>query len=188
MTKQELRKIYFQKRLALTDREYEQMSAKLCESFFAHVDLSGVRILHIFLPIKKNREPDTWLIIDRIKKEHPGIRITVPKITDTGAMESYFLEENNLALSTWGIPEPKGGTLTDPAAIDLVVVPLLVVDKKGHRIGYGKGFYDRFLPQCSGNGKRIGLSFFDPIDEISGLFEHDLPLHGCVLTNGWLKY
>jgi 5-formyltetrahydrofolate cyclo-ligase len=59
-------------------------------------------------------------------------------------------------------------------------VPLLAFDEKGFRVGYGKGFYDRFLKQCKDGGIKIGLSYFNPIDTIEDAGEFDVPLNFCI--------
>jgi 5-formyltetrahydrofolate cyclo-ligase len=68
--------------------------------------------------------------------------------------------------------------------IDVVFVPLLAFDKKGHRVGYGKGFYDKFLSECKPETIKIGLSFFEPEELISDVFEDDVTLNYCVTPNG----
>ena len=183
MTKQELRKQYLQKRLALSEAEYRTLNRRLCENFFRQVDLSSVHTLHTFLPIKKNKEPDTWLIIEHLKQEHPSIKIAIPKINRDDVMDSFLLEREQLEINSWGIPEPVNGEIVDPTKIDLVIVPLLVVDKRGHRIGYGKAYYDKFLNACRKDCRKIGLSFFEPIAEIPELFEHDLAVDRCITPN-----
>lgn len=173
MTKQELRKAYLQRRLALKDPEYDHLSKSLCDLFFRSIDLAGVKVFHTFLPIVKNREPDTWLFIHQIKLKYPSIKISVPKINHEGNMESYFLDGSKLELNSWGIPEPEEGILTDPKTIDMILVPLLAFDKQGHRVGYGKGYYDRFLKDCRTDAQKIGLSFFSPEEKILDTFSED---------------
>ena len=58
----------------------------------------------------------------------------------------------------------------------MVLVPLLCFDRSGHRVGYGKGYYDRFLRKCRADCKKIGLSMFDPVDEITDAGESDVRL------------
>ena len=64
--------------------------------------------------------------------------------------------------------------------IEVVFVPLLAFDKKGNRVGYGKGFYDRFLSECNPETIKIGLSFFEPEELIEDVFENDVKLDYCV--------
>jgi 5-formyltetrahydrofolate cyclo-ligase len=80
----------------------------------------------------------------------------------------------------WNIPEPAEGIEIDVSLLQVVFVPLLVCDEKGHRVGYGKGYYDRFLGQCKPEIVKIGLSFFDPIPEIDDVYSGDIPLDFCV--------
>lgn len=173
MTKQELRKVYLQKRLLLSENEYETQNILLRETFFKSVDLANIKILHTFLPISKNHEPDTALIINQVKKNHPGMSVTIPQINAAGEMTSYMFDESNLETNSWGIPEPKGGTIVPPHAIDLILVPLLAFDKQGHRVGYGKGYYDRFLKTCRKDSLKIGLSFFPPEEKITDIDSND---------------
>jgi 5-formyltetrahydrofolate cyclo-ligase len=164
--------------MELSDAEYQQLNADLCDHFFATVKLKGVEVLHTFLPIKKTREVDTWLIIDRLKQDFPHIRIAVPKINNhTSQLEHYYLEgPEQLKNNTWEIPEPVKGVPTPTEKIDAVLVPLLAFDKQGHRLGYGRGFYDRFLAECRPDCLKIGLSFFEVEEKIDGISEKDIPL------------
>jgi 5-formyltetrahydrofolate cyclo-ligase len=168
MDKKALRSYYLQLRLQLSEAEWVQGSKRMCDLFFIHVDLAFVRSLHIFLPLKKKAEPDTWLIIERIKREFPHVQIVIPKIDPTTKqLRSIVLEgTSQLTQNEWGIEEPDFGKEVAPKEVDVVIVPLLVFDRSGHRIGYGKGFYDKFLSQCRADSKKIGLSFFEPVENI----------------------
>ncbi len=185
MTKDELRKIYLQKRISLPELEYEQLNKSLSQHFFESVDLSPVNIIHVFLPLRKYKEPDTWLIINRINEHFPHVRITLPRVNEqTQQLENYFYEgHEQLELNKWGIPEPKYGVQTHPPDIDAVLVPLLAFDLSGNRVGYGKGFYDKFLSLCKPSCNRIGLSFFPPVPEAIVTNEFDQPLT-AVITPG----
>jgi 5-formyltetrahydrofolate cyclo-ligase len=182
MKKAEIRKQYTDKRTALTEPEYLQHNYHLCEQFFAHIDLSFVKVLHTFTPIEKNHEPNTWLIIDRIRREYPHVRLSLPRVNNqTGEIESFYFEGlHQLQTNTWGIQEPKQGVPTEPDKIDLVLVPLLAFDLAGHRVGYGKGFYDKFLASCKPSCQRIGISLFPPIDNIDDIRPEDEALNKAV--------
>ena len=190
MRKEEIRKIYLQKRLSLSEGEYAQLNFQLYQMFFSSIDLSPVKILHTFLPLAKNNEPDTWLIIDRIRREFPHIRISLPKVNaKTSTLENYFFEGlHQLGQNRWGIPEPKQGLETNPAQIDMILIPLIAFDDNGHRVGYGKGFYDKFLPLCRPDCKRIGISLFEPIEKIDDVTPHDVRLHACVTSSNFYSF
>jgi 5-formyltetrahydrofolate cyclo-ligase len=186
MTKQELRKIYLEKRQALSEAEYDQLNFQLYQIFFSSIDLSFIKVLHIFLPIISKHEPNTWLIIDRIRREFPHIRISIPKVNNQkGELENFYFEGlHQLTTNAWGIQEPKQGIPTESGKIDFVLVPLLAFDSQGHRIGYGKGYYDKFLSTCSDTCTKCGISFFDPEEKITGIITTDIALDNCLTPAG----
>lgn len=178
MTKEELRKIYLEKRISLSGVEYHDLNKKLCDNFFSAIDFSAVNVLHTFLPIEKTKEPDTWMIIDGLKKLFPNILISIPKINNQNAtLDNFYFEGvHQLHKNMWGIPEPNQGIPTPTEKIDLVLVPLLAFDQKGNRVGYGRGFYDKFLATCRKDCKKVGLSFFSGVQTIDNIHAMDLPL------------
>lgn len=184
MTKEQARKLHSQKRASMTDAEFKLANQKIRDAFFASVNLRDIAVLHTFLPIEKQKEVNTWLIIDRLKKEFPSIRIAIPRVNNqTASLESYYLEDiSQLERNTWGILEPREGIPVPEDRIDAVLVPLLAVDRKGNRVGYGRGFYDKFLSRIS--GLKIGLSFFPPVKSIDDVREFDIPLDVVVTPEG----
>jgi 5-formyltetrahydrofolate cyclo-ligase len=187
LTKQQLRKQYFAKRQQLTMPEYEALNQQLLQQF-QQLDFSNIHCIHLFLPIRERKEPDTYLMIDWLKATHPHIKIVYPK-TDfkTLSMQS-FAADDALKVKTngYGIPEPIAGNMVDVKEIDMVLIPLLAFDKQGYRVGYGKGFYDRFLTQCKPGTQFTGLSFFEPVDMIEDIDEYDVRMHTCIMpTEKW---
>jgi 5-formyltetrahydrofolate cyclo-ligase len=182
MTKQELRKLYLQRRAALTPSQLEDLNAKLLNNFFSSVVLNNKKVLHTFLPIERKNEPNTWLIIDRIKKDFPNIRISIPRVNNqTGLLENFYFEnKDQLNKNIWGIVEPKHGIPTDASDIDMILVPLLAFDITGHRVGYGKGFYDKFFKTCSSRSTRIGISLFAPVEKIDNVNDFDEKLNQVI--------
>jgi 5-formyltetrahydrofolate cyclo-ligase len=190
MTKEALRKIYLDKRMSLSEAAFSELSRKVADNFFALADLSFIRVLHTFLPIRKTNEPDTWVIVDRIRREFPNVRIAIPKINNqTSQLDNFYFEGlHQLENNTWGIPEPKQGIPVPTEKIDAALVPLLAFDKSGHRVGYGRGFYDKFLSTCRPDCKRIGLSYFAAVDSISNVHPQDLPLDMVVTPDGIITF
>jgi 5-formyltetrahydrofolate cyclo-ligase len=188
MTKEEARKVFLQKRLALSDDVYHPLNLQLYHLFFSQIDLSFVRCIHIFLSMTEKREPDTWSIIDRIRREFPHVRISVPKVGDDHLENFYFEGLHQLKKNRWGIWEPEQGVPTPTDKIDLVLVPLLAFDNTGHRVGYGKGYYDRFLKDCRATTQRIGVSFFEPLEKLTQVNEFDIRLTHCLTPTGIRKF
>ncbi len=95
----------------------------------------------------------------------------------------YDHEYTILGRNKFDIPEPIHGKIIPADQIDLVFVPLLAFDMKGNRAGYGKGFYVRFLMTCKPDVKKIGLSYFDAVEEIDDLSEFDIKMDSCICSN-----
>jgi 5-formyltetrahydrofolate cyclo-ligase len=182
MTKQELRKLYLQKRKELSEAEYLALNQRLADIFFSSVDLSFIKVIHVYLPVIEKREPDTWLIIDRIRREFPHIRLSIPKInSETNRLDNFFFEGlHQLKKNDWGILEPQQGIPTPVEKINLVLVPLLAFDKHGHRVGYGKGYYDKFLKTIDANGVTLGISLFPAEARIDDIQSNDVPLKSVI--------
>jgi 5-formyltetrahydrofolate cyclo-ligase len=190
MTKSDLRKSYLAKRRLLTTGEREAISTEIATNFFRDFDLSGVKVFHCFIPIQRFAEVDTRPIFQRIWSEFPHIQTVVPRVNhEIEELESLkYGPDVELAESRWRISEPVHDEHVDADEIDMVLVPLLCFDRKGHRVGYGKGYYDRFLRGCRDDCKEIGLSSFDPVDEISDAYEGDVKLHAAITPAGTINF
>ena len=178
MTKSELRKLYLEKRAALLPGDVAAMSTAIADAFFFTVNLASVRTVHCYLPIERFNEPNTKLILERVWQDFPELTTTVPRIDySTGELTSVVYSSTcPIVQNKWGINEPEGGTVVNPEAIDLAIVPLLCFDELGFRVGYGKGYYDRLLAKCRPQCLKIGLGFFPPVESIEGTHEADVPL------------
>lgn len=153
--------MYMSMRHALSTEACESKSRQISNHFFSFVNLSNIKTLHTFLPIVSKKEVNTWPIIERLQKDFPLLKISIPKIENDSMINYYFEDKHQLKLSSWGIEEPISGEIASTEKIDLVLVPLLSFDNQGNRVGYGKGFYDRFLKACRSDCKKVGLSFFE---------------------------
>lgn len=182
MNKSELRAVYLEMRRALSASQLTVASRAIAENFFEFVDLTGVRTVHCYIPISKFREVDTSPIFERVWQEYPHITTLVPRVdAATGEMQGFeYRPGTQLVENTWGIREPVDRPWNDTSAIDIVIVPLLCFDERGHRVGYGKGFYDRFLGRDRPDCLKVGLCFFPPIGEIDDVSLHDVTLDRCV--------
>ncbi len=182
MTKAELREIYLTKQKSLSAPEKKRNSAQIAAEFFANFNLNKINFLHCFLPIEKFNEIDTNLIFQKIWREFPQIETLAPRVNfQTGNIENLkFASETELVKNAWEIFEPTRRAAIETEKIDLVLIPLLCFDARGFRVGYGKGFYDRFLKNCRADCLKIGLSYFAPVEKISDVRDFDVKLNFCV--------
>jgi 5-formyltetrahydrofolate cyclo-ligase len=185
--KSDLRKQYLAERKKLSAEELNHLSQRICERFCAWVLeqdhwWDSIRTIHCFLPIRKQGEIDTYQIIEALHLLYPQIRIVVSKTDPVALSMEHFVWNEALRLeeNTWGIPEPVAGEPFPVDQIDLVLVPLVAFDQSGHRVGYGKGYYDRFLATCRIDTLKIGLSLFEPVPALTDTHEWDILLDYCV--------
>ncbi|MBO0949976.1 5-formyltetrahydrofolate cyclo-ligase [Fibrella sp. HMF5405] len=175
------------KRKALVATEHLLYSQQILAQFFSDTLILSClakhnTVVHTYLPILRNNEVDTWPIIQQLWRDFPSLRIW-SSITDS---KSHTLRHFQLTADTaltetkWGIPEPSGAVEFVVGQPDLVIVPLLAFDNAGNRVGYGGGYYDRFLAEAGPDCLKIGLSFFDPVEHITGIEETDIRLDTCI--------
>lgn len=178
MTKQALRKKYLQKRTSLSIKERAQLDQQLCDQFFRCFDFSSIKAIHLYAPMEKFAEPNTFLLLDKLMAHYPGITVALPKVDAASStlISLPYRGHESLSLGAWGIPEPTGDESIDPTTFDMVIVPLLAYDTKGHRLGYGKGYYDQFLTTCRVECLKVGLSYFEPTKTLLPSESHDIPL------------
>jgi 5-formyltetrahydrofolate cyclo-ligase len=185
-TKAALRRAALARRQALTPAEVAGRSQWLAEQLFANFPVAQWRWLHVFLPLARKNEPDTWPLIYRIWAERLPVRLAAPVVQPDGVtLKHYALTlTTSLISSRWGIPEPLASPATEvvPAQLDAVLVPLLACDRQGQRVGYGGGFYDRFLAECRPGTRFIGLTILDdePVAALADVLPTDVPLHACL--------
>ncbi len=188
MNKNELRKQFLLKRQQIPPHFLHEKSQAISQNFFNHFDLRKIKKLHLFLPIIKQNEINTWLIIDQIKQNYPYITPIISKSNfQTYSMESYILHPHTkIVYNKIGLPEPINAIKCPDDTIDMILIPLLCFDKQGFRVGYGKGFYDRFLKKCKKDIIKIGLSFFEPVEKIDDVNKNDVKIDFSVMSdNVW---
>lgn len=189
MTKAEIRKLFKEKRKAIDQEDLEIGSLKILRNVFENLTFEKLQVIHTFLPMETKGEINTWYLIERIQKQYPNIEIVVPKTGDNFTLVNYkFTDRTTLEINDIGIPEPVKGKKIKEDQIDLVFLPLLGFDRRGFRVGYGKGFYDRFLAKCRPDVIKCGLSYFDPVEYVEDNNEFDIPLNFCVTQNDFYRF
>ncbi len=183
MQKAQLRKKYKDLRGTLPLDQRVKASELIIEQLKTNFDLTGKRV-SIFLPIERFNEVNTLKLIETVRANY-----YVPVISSGGDLKHiHYTTPSQLKTNDWGIMEPTYGEAINPAALDFVIVPLLCYDRKGYRVGYGKGFYDRFLAKCADKCKFIGVSYFDDFEVIDDLNPADVRLHYCAIPNQLIQF
>ena len=135
---------------------------------------------HIFLPIEAHNEVNTEFILHLLSGKDKEI-VVAKSDFDTLAMTHFLLTDNTkFQKNQYNIFEPVDGIEVPPSKLDVVFVPLLAYDSNGNRVGYGKGFYDKFLSQCKEEVIKVGFSFFEPEENITDVSPNDIRLDYCV--------
>lgn len=185
MFKIEARKLLLQKRQNLSLLECVKWDDLLLIQL-QKLDWSKTKILGSYYPIEKFNEPNTILLTQYLMQFIPNLMIAYPVLDKISGTMKFYKSTNEFDINTWGLHEPLKKFFIPKEEIDTFFVPLLGFDLKGHRIGFGKGFYDTYFSTAMHTYKRVGLSYFDPLPKIQDTHEFDVPLTHCITP--WHHY
>ncbi|UQD55444.1 5-formyltetrahydrofolate cyclo-ligase [Flavobacterium sp. K5-23] len=182
MIKKELRSKYKSLRSQLSETEIENKSLEIANKLIS-LPIWEKTYFHIFLPITEHKEVNTEYVLHLLSGKDKEIIISKSDF-ETREMTHFLLTDNTkIKKNEYNIPEPVDGLEVPCKKIEVVFIPLLAFDTTGHRVGYGKGFYDKFLNECKPETIKIGLSFFEAEELIEDIFESDIKLDYCVTPN-----
>jgi len=187
-SKSEIRWETLKVRLALSGQDVARKSAAILERLQAMEEYRQAVFLMTYVDIRNEVQTDELIKISLAL----GKQVTVP-LTDIPARKlkpSLLLNfPEDLAPGPWGILEPAAGCFrpVEIQKIDLVIVPGVAFDERGNRLGYGGGFYDRFLPQTRPDTFRVALAFELQIKPEVCPDPDDCPVH-CLITEKRVIY
>ena len=179
MNKIALRQKYSALRANLSDHEIDEMSLQIANQII-YLDIWQHSFYHLFLPIETKKEVNTEFILQVLAGKDKNIVLSVSDFSTLEMTHFLLTDATKIKKNKYNIPEPVDGLEVPVSKINVVFVPLLAFDKKGNRVGYGKGFYDHILSKCSPETKKIGISFFEPETVISDTLLSDIQLDYCV--------
>lgn len=118
-------------------------------------EIGGARTIHAYWPIEGRREIDLRPFLKQLQAQ--GKQIVLPVVLSFAVWQEgrqrlehrIFEGETNLKPNRWEVLEPAGTPRVDAQELDAIIVPALAADRRGYRLGYGKGFYDEFLAACN---------------------------------------
>ncbi len=160
----------------LTQADIRLRSQIMLEKFFLLFDLEELKSLHIYMATDILREPLTQPFLDHIWKTHPGLATFMPVVRETEMLAAEIDPATSYKKGAFGLLEPLHFEPVDQKnQFDLIIVPLLAFDNNLNRLGYGKGYYDKFL--ATQNGIKVGLAYESSL-RADGLptESHDVPL------------
>ena len=177
MDKKTLRLLYKRKRAELDSLKIEELSIEITNQILK-LPIWGFDNFHIFMGVNNLKEINTNYIISVLQGRDKNI--IIPKVISNAQLTHYLLTDaTKLKLNRWNVLEPINGIELKPKSIQVVFVPLLAYDCYGDRVGYGKGYYDKFLSKCGEECLKIGLSFLNPEKKIP-TSPKDIRLNFCV--------
>lgn len=154
--KKKLRDHFLEKRNTLSDQEVKSKSSDIIHQLVNLKEFVSASTIHTYLPIRGNNEVDTLPLIHECFDQ--GKKVVVPKIAGSGELQHVELESlNKLEINNWGVPEPGSNRHIPVKELEVVFVPMVAGDRFKNRLGYGKGYYDRFLKDCG--APKVGILF-----------------------------
>lgn len=159
------------KRKALTKDEAQKACRKIVAALLSREEIKNAGTVMMYLPIKN--EVDVTELIRIFGEE----KRTVVPVSDTDTctiIPAYISADEIFRTGAYGIKEPLKINEAKPEDIDVIIVPGAVFNKKRFRIGYGKGYYDRFLGRCK--AKTIGVAYDFQITDDEFAEAHDIPV------------
>ncbi len=171
MDKVMLRKSIREKKRAMTDAQIEEKSALLKDLFMQTEQYKNATVIYGYLPY--NQEVRTVPILLQAMRD--GKKVAVPKVYGDEMRFIYLDDISAVSTGYAGIPEPVADFPIAEDSTALVLMPGLAFDKQGHRIGYGGGFYDKFLEKEPDHPK-VALCYDFQVLPSLEVLEHDIPV------------
>ena len=176
--KAELRKQVLHEMKALSQEQKQAMDQALTERFLNHPFYQEAKTIATYLSFP--HEFQTQELIEQALKD--GKKVLIPKIYPKGRMEFVVYDLQQLVKTSFGLLEPQGNMeVVDASQIDLIHVPGLAFTTEGYRIGYGGGYYDRYLEHFT--GQTMSTIYPCQVQEFN-LEDHDIPVQEVLIYEG----
>ncbi len=189
MTKALYRKTYIEQRDQLSASFVENASLTFCSRFFSSEQRSRVKEKTIMVYSSFKKEACTIPLIEKLTAS--GASVVLPGVTGSEIIPYYCSDQSVMKAGPFGImePDPEKCSACEPSTIDIIIVPGIVFDKKGGRLGFGKGYYDRFLARIGKKALKIGLCYDFQLlkDDLLPTEPHDIPMDMILTENGFFN-
>ncbi len=186
--KKEIRKKILQLKESLSEQEIQKKSSAIFNT------LSNMKLYtnanNVMLYVSFGSEVLTKPIIDDLLQQGKRVfvPVAVPKTKELIVSELKSFEDD-LEIGHFGVMEPKKDALrpVDPTIIDLIVVPGVAFDKEGYRVGYGGGYYDRFIPRLTDQTPKVSLAFEMQLIDKVPTDKYDIPVEYIITEKQFIK-
>jgi len=185
-----LRKSLLQKRDSLTSEEWKRKSDQIISNLYSTQEFKKAKTIHCFVSINERKEVNTHELIKQLLNSDKQLIVPVTNFENNSLDHSVVNSFQDLIPNKWKVLEPKSVNKPQQKP-DLVLIPLLASDKKFNRLGYGKGFYDRFL--SSTDAVKAGLIFSDfiidkvPVEEFDEKLDILITEQSVLIRNNRIK-
>lgn len=181
--KERLRSRLLARRQRIPAVERKQWSREISTRLLKWDPYREARRIHCFVGIESKGEVDTLPVLEQMIQE--GKEVYLPKVNSSSPALKHvrYRGPESLAPGPYDIPEPTGKEAIAPEELDLILVPLLAADNRKNRLGYGMGYYDRFLALATGVSAGLLFQAF-LLDEPLPAEPHDIPLDYLITENG----
>jgi len=180
LKKETARKNYQKKRQELSSLRFEEDSSQIIHNLIELIKKFKPTCIHCFLTINQKSEINTKPIMEYCWENRIDVVVPVTDFTNNMLKNAKFEPSTKTALTKNNIPEPINPIWANHSDIELVITPLLAFDATGHRVGFGRGFYDRLFSSLHDEVMRVGVSFFEPCETLEDIDNYDVPLTHCV--------
>lgn len=179
MNKENLRTELKNERKALTHQEILALSRKIEKNLFTLDEINNSSAVMVYNAAFN--EPRTLRITQKLLNDGKRVFLPITSITDRKITPSEMFDDDEFKVGAYGILEPKKERPTDKSEIDVVLLPGMGFDRNGNRMGFGGGYYDRFLQDYA--GIKIGICYSFQIVEKIPTQSTDIPVDFIVTEN-----
>lgn len=183
--KEELRRRLLEQRKEIPESTFKKSSAEIIDKLKQEIEYRNAEIIHCYVSMNDRREVDTHKLINEMLSSGKKVVVPVTNFQEGTLSHMQLSSYDNLEANKWGVPEPGDGKEILPGELELVIVPMVAGDESCNRIGYGEGFYDRFLDQVT--CPKIGLIFERNVVKKVPVEDFDVPLDKIVTESRVVK-
>lgn len=172
--KNELRSKMLQRRESISSDQFYSASNVIINRLIRQPEYADAQTIHCYVSMNDRREVNTHKLIKQMLRQEKKMVVPITNFNDGTLTHIELSSFGDLVPNKWGVLEPDSGKEVSISELELIIVPMVAADEQGNRIGYGKGFYDRFLDKA--DCPTIGLIFEQNVIAKVPTEDFDIPL------------